>query len=703
MISLAKAFNFFNQRACKAALFSTLPGMGQLFNRRLDKAIAFFIVDAVNVLLLAVLLGARLPNFTYSDQWVHYVNQWRFGTAPFSVLLVMMLVYIAYSQFDAFRDARASEGRPAEITLSHFTCGSYVLHMSALFAIFFYMLATFTPENHPDLTQITLTFELEQPKIEQPKEKSGPDSAAQETDAQDGPQSARELDPADRSHSKDAPKEDTVSPGGASAELNSGKEAGREPKPAAEESDAVSSKKILSPDKKENPVEATSNGKSEKAQMVTNTPAQSTEIKKTKTAETSEPVQQTDPDLEVAAKPRLIAQLPPRTASAASSAMPARTAEPAPSLTSISSKPDISVVYDTPMATGANPGQPNSVPGVPGADQLAYKTDFMVGSGPSNVTAGSDPGAATAPSMLGFMDSAFSADPDMRLLWSEMSSNISRYVKQHPLEGTGIAVTSFSLNRAGRYSPMSSLPPESTLAKSLASTLLAIPRTSPSEKLDKNIFFQVKVFKENSTFISLEISSSPVAVTPESLGDFKYQVNLQAYLKGIKKAVYSSWKPPVQEGLKPVMVGFKVTTDGIVCNQHIVQSSGDPRLDRAALNAALSVTKWAQPPAGTAEDLDVCMVIQKCHNCDGKEEKPSTSLNGEPVPTLSARPLAGLSGNDPRSAMQLRRYQLRGANTWGARISDYPGSSPPQTMERPSFNRVYMPSVVEVIDGSAKH
>jgi hypothetical protein len=41
-------------------------------------------------------------------------------------------------------------------------------------------------------------------------------------------------------------------------------------------------------------------------------------------------------------------------------------------------------------------------------------------------------------------------------------------------------------------------------------------------------------------------------------------------------------------------------------------------MDKAALNAALSVTKWSQPPAGTAEDLDVCMVVQKCKTCEAE-------------------------------------------------------------------------------------
>jgi TonB family protein len=257
--------------------------------------------------------------------------------------------------------------------------------------------------------------------------------------------------------------------------------------------------------------------------------------------------------------------------------------------------------------------------GAGGDDSLNSGKNASSNKGAVSSASGVTDSKPSGPSMLGFMDASLSADPDMRQVWSEMSSNISRRIKEQPLVGQGTVTSTFVLNQNGHATNVETSPEPNELATSLRQTLDSLPSVlPPSKQLDK-IFFQVKASNEaNGTFVSLEINSQPNAITPDSLRDFKYQVTLQSYLKGIKKAIYSSWKPPVQEGVKPVMIGFKVSADGSVTDQRIVQSSGDPQLDKAALSAGRSVTKWSQPPAGTMDDLDICMVLQKCKACEAE-------------------------------------------------------------------------------------
>jgi TonB family protein len=186
------------------------------------------------------------------------------------------------------------------------------------------------------------------------------------------------------------------------------------------------------------------------------------------------------------------------------------------------------------------------------------------------------------------------------------------------------------------------------LDESLVKSLQSMPSVVPPAKQFSKLYFQVKASNlKTGTVVALEINSEPSAISSETLSDFKYQVNLQTYLKGVKKAIYTAWKPPVQEGVKPVMVGFKVSTDGAVSDQHIVESSGDPKMDRAALNAALSVTQWSQPPAGTSEDLDVCMVLQKCKNCDEELKANQSNNNSGRVTSIQRAGVSGVNRSFP--------------------------------------------------------
>jgi TonB family protein len=276
-----------------------------------------------------------------------------------------------------------------------------------------------------------------------------------------------------------------------------------------------------------------------------------------------------------------------------------------------------------------------------------------IASGVSSRNASAAPGTAgdgtgSAPSMLGFMDSKLSSDPDMRLLWSQMSSNLSKTIKAQPLKGEGTAVVNFTVDQRGRISSLNTDAVAAELDESLVKSLQSMPSVVPPAKQFSKLYFQVKASNlKTGTVVALEINSEPSAISSETLSDFKYQVNLQTYLKGVKKAIYTAWKPPVQEGVKPVMVGFKVSTDGAVSDQHIVESSGDPKMDRAALNAALSVTQWSQPPAGTSEDLDVCMVLQKCKNCDEELKANQSNNNSGRVTSIQRAGVSGVNRSFP--------------------------------------------------------
>lgn len=572
----------FNKRAFKAALLSTLPGLGQWFNRRYDKAIAFFIVDVANLALISVLCGYQIP-FTniHPDTVIFHLHLWRIGSAPFVLIQFLMICYVFYSQCDAYIDAAASvdvKGSP-DLGLSQMTCASYVLHLSSIFAICFCVLLNISHQCTPaEMPQIELSFELEEPANRLANQgatgiESSEDAAA---------------------HSKDAVK-DEVKLSDRSAEMSASKQADSRIKPSTDESNTVASKQIDTPAEKQTPKETFSLGSALGKSKTTKTPSQETQTSSNISATSaeikfnsnnSELVESEQPST---LKPKLIAQLP------------------------------LNNTVASTMSTSQIQVEESSASSVSTVSQSSIETQTL-------------PTKQNSPSMLGFMDSTLSSDADMRLLWSEMSSTISHYIADNPLQGSGTAVCSFTLAKDGRITNMQSLPANNEFAASLAQSLNKMPRLQPPAKQLGKMFFDVKASNDGSaTFVSLEISSQASEISEESLSSFKYQTTLQAYLKGIKKEIYSSWKPPVKEGVKPVMVGFTVTTDGKLTKQHVVESSGDPKADAAALHAALSVSQWVQPPAGTAEDLDVCMVIQKCKNCDAELKQQSANVITRPV------------------------------------------------------------------------
>jgi TonB family protein len=741
MITLARSNTKLRRRALKAGLASIIPGLGQLLNRRLDKALAFLVVDLANFAVISILLGARIPFIDFNTAApTQLLSQWQPGTVPFAVLAGMMLAFMFYAGFDAFRDALipSRNARKPEITLSHATCASYVMHLSAIYAICFLVLWKFTPQYHTELKPITLTFELEPPVTALAKVPAeAPPAEAPPVESKPVESNLGEVSPDKSAHSRDPQLDNELSMSSPGAEMNAGEEKSLDAKPSAEEKEAIASKQIITPDPVQSPREVFSRGASEKARQTTKKPDSETAVAESAPAHAAKPAADSDPDSRsnpdplpeptILEKPKLIAQLPPAAAVAGgvsprvdesdsaraqaggsnsaveptgvnatdgNNRLPVRNALPARAaaafifpgvnrastaaaqfnrLTVIKNSPAVSQstasqsgqvpAREAPLALISDMGAGGPYAGLqepyvplnlhpwpdyvstkaprPAQDEEGGKLDArLVVTMPvpadsnsrrgAEALAGTKAGVApstsaqgdkeTALSMLGFMDSTLSNDPEMRLLWGEVSANLSRCLKETPLSGSGSAVKTFTLNRNGETVLLENTPTENAFENSLSRTLSGLPRLAPVSDRKGKVYFQVKALKDSkSTFISLEVTSQLPEVTADTLSDFKYQADLQSYLKGVKKAIYSYWQPPVQEGVKPVMIGFKITTEGIVSEQRVVQSCGDPRMDRAALMAALSVTRWIQPPAGTSEDLDVCMVIQKCRNCDGTQ------------------------------------------------------------------------------------
>lgn len=670
MITFAKVSNFLSQKATKAALLSILPGLGQLYNRRVDKALAFFIVDLANLALIALLFGAKPPFVQAEHFWLN-LNAWRPGTAPFALIQLMLLSYVLYSQYDAYRDAQKNselKEKPG-LSLSHTTSASYVLHMCSMFAIGFFILAKICPECRPlDNPQITLSFELQSPQDEAEK--------MQGIDGKIGIESNKD----ESAHLKDRPRDNEIQGASPSAEMSSSMLESSTADASADQISALTSKQIISPDSKQSPRDVSSKGESTKAKLTTKLAVEEAKLADSTPNSLSgkslpEKIDQADEVLlplqneNKNSRTKLIAQLPE--SAAAASGMASKLDEtnsqissvPAPAVESgqngktndsgtaaqveaVQGPQNISYETRIParparaamalvspmMSAGLMSPQVQIVQGVSTAGFSVVRNNgvmvrnFTGAAAPisSSPSPALSPSLAqdSGPSMLGFMDSEFSDNADIRSTWAEMSGNISRSVKAHPLQGEGVAVSTFKLNRSGKIVNVDISSEQNDLSTSLSNTLSQLPSCSISAKQVDQMYFQVKAMKDGqSTFISVEINSKPTAVTSETVSDFKYQANLQQYLKGIKKEVYSKWQAPVKEGLKPVMVGFKVSTEGRITNQHIVQSSGDPKIDKAAITAALSVTNWSQPPAGTSEDMDVCLVLQKCKNCDGELKK----------------------------------------------------------------------------------
>lgn len=594
-------FSKYDRRALKIALLSTIPGLGQLFNGRRDKALAFFVVNLANAVFVAALFGCRIPFVNYNAYYFPYFcNAWAPGSVPFSILQCLLVSYIVYAQYDAYKEAcilsKVNVSPIPDAGLSKAACGSYVIHLSAFLLIGLLIVLRMCPDHIRPLeeNQICLSFELNSPEPEEQKAEGKEGKIGQESSLEDEA----------KAHLKD-PIRDSIKASSTSAEMHASKVETGDRQEAAEETETVASKQIISPYSKQVPQEASSSGASESATKTTK------QVDETETNQSS-PANITSENL----------------------AQSSHAAGPDQHENQIEQvKPHDNHIFEAAKKIAQVPVEVLS-----GSMSIKIEeSNFQPEKSKSSETMGS------APSMLGFMDSKLSSDPSMRLLWSEMSSNISKTIKAKPLTGEGLAMVNFTVDQRGHIASLNTSSASADLAESLVQTLQNMPLTEPPAQQFSKLYFQVKASNlKTGTVVALEINSEPATTSTESLNDFKYQVSLQTYLKGIKKAIYSSWRPPVQEGVKPVMIGFKVSTDGFVSDQHIVESSGDKNMDRAALNASLSVSQWSQPPAGTSDELDVCMVLKKCTNCDAELKESEAGVH-KPATNKRAAPYVDLT------------------------------------------------------------
>ena len=271
----------------------------------------------------------------------------------------------------------------------------------------------------------------------------------------------------------------------------------------------------------------------------------------------------------------------------------------------------INVGFEPKIKSGATQLQQNStvVQKVPGVQSV-------------NKSTGSAQGGGQSPAMLGFMDESLSADPAMQSFWADYSRTISHAVRDNPTAlSKGSTIATFSVNRAGQAQKINTTDPQKSLSKEFSKLLTDLQNgpdklpTVPQKYVGK-VHLAVKVSTmEAKPFVSVEIQPHPIVPTEQSMKDFESETKLQAYLQDLKKLIYKSWNPPSKTGSKAAMVGFHIASNGVISQHKIVQSSGDPASDQAALDASLTVTEWVAPPAGTEEDLEISMVIQNCGTC----------------------------------------------------------------------------------------
>lgn len=255
-----------------------------------------------------------------------------------------------------------------------------------------------------------------------------------------------------------------------------------------------------------------------------------------------------------------------------------------------------------------------------------------------------EPVDSRTPSMLGFMDESLSSEPAMQHFWSEYSKVLSHAVRDRATDfSNGSTIASFAVDRNGQAQQINLTNPQSQISRELSQVLSSLRTyqeklpTLPANHVGKTYMAVKLSTKNDKPFVSIEIQPNPISLNSESLEAFETETQLQAYLQDLKKVIYRSWTPRSKEGAKPVMVGFHIATNGKLSNHKVVQSSGDPETDKAALEAALAVTDWVAPPAGTEEDLDISMVIQNCTPCD--ETKSGQNANKKFISLPEAREL----------------------------------------------------------------
>ncbi|HEY9867701.1 MAG TPA: TonB family protein [Candidatus Obscuribacterales bacterium] len=101
-------------------------------------------------------------------------------------------------------------------------------------------------------------------------------------------------------------------------------------------------------------------------------------------------------------------------------------------------------------------------------------------------------------------------------------------------------------------------------------------------------------------------TAQPPATAPQSAPS---QVDYRPYMKDLEKRIRAAWVRPKNQKFMPVGTTFKILRSGQIKDVKVALSSGDSKVDRAAVNALYLVK--AQPlPARAAEYVKVKFVFE---------------------------------------------------------------------------------------------
>ncbi len=179
-----------------AAIYSIVPGIGQLYNGKTKKGILFLFATFISVLMLfasvhppstldfamfflgiaKLLLGFIFKfNFEPSPAAEFLMNSIRFGGSFSTSLILTIVAFVLYSMYDAYLDAEKAIQKfdykviTTDSTMFRFsesTASSYIIHSIAFALLFLISLFLVIPTRHEQITEIE--FILPQIESKQP-------------------------------------------------------------------------------------------------------------------------------------------------------------------------------------------------------------------------------------------------------------------------------------------------------------------------------------------------------------------------------------------------------------------------------------------------------------------------------------------------------------------------------------------------------
>jgi TonB family protein len=151
-----------------AAIFSLLPGLGQLYNGETRKGLLFFVVSLINVFIFILIITNRfvvagLVGFGLAfgmrpdPDLISALTELQFGSTVSFIIIGLFLIFTAYAIRDAYDHALSIQRKHIypeyALAMPEATSGSYALHFAALL-VFFILAIFFLKQSHP-ATQIT--------------------------------------------------------------------------------------------------------------------------------------------------------------------------------------------------------------------------------------------------------------------------------------------------------------------------------------------------------------------------------------------------------------------------------------------------------------------------------------------------------------------------------------------------------------------